>query len=217
MRAAVFLVVLAGLPTCEAQAYYEVTASSSGYRFNGSALNPTITLTKGQTYGGAAGRADICGIRRLSYDAASPRPTCAVFNLTAKTHPFRVIGNTASAYVQAVYNNFSECGSCVSADDVRYGRVVFTVPTGTTSPRIGYTCSVHPALLGNFTLINPTPSQTPSPSATPSNSASASQSQTLSAAVTPSQSVSPSLSPTASQGATASPSETPSQVRLDRS
>ena len=48
------LVVVALLFASEstAQLYYTVASSgASGYKFNGSAVNPTIVLTKGLTYG----------------------------------------------------------------------------------------------------------------------------------------------------------------------
>lgn len=183
--------------------YAVVNQAASSYRFNGSAANPTITLTKGQTYGEAQARRGGGGQGgQTRAQAKLPSPS-TVFNVTAANHPFRIIGDTTAAWPQANYTSFPECVSCINQNDVRYGPVIFTVPTGTTSPNVGYVCASHAAMKGTFTLIDPTPSQSgtgsPSGSGTPSQSATAS--------------VSPSATRTPSGTSTATSSGTPSQVR----
>lgn len=197
--------LLLSVPTKAQPVYYEVVATStSGYRFNGSSFNPAITLIKGQTYGEPAREGP-------GHGSFSTRPLRAVFNLTAKNHPFRIIADTTAAFVQPAYTSLPECSSCVDVNDVRNGRVTFVVPTGSTSPRIGYVCTAHSVMRGNFTLVEP--SQTPSASGSPSATSSSSQSETPSASSTPSQSSTPSPTVTPSQVQTGSQSATPSQVR----
>ena len=145
-----------------------------------------------------------------------PRGTHALLRafspqVTTTSHPFRIIGNVSAPYVQPSYNALPECAGCVNVstggNETNWGLVNFTVPLGTLSADVGYTCTVHSVMVNRFIFFDPTPSQSASPSQTASQSRTQSQGNSAHATASPAaaQSASQSTTVTGSAGP-ASPS-----------
>jgi hypothetical protein len=139
--------------------------------------------------------------------APTPPPSAAaMLQVTTRNHPFRIISNISAPFVQPSYNTLPECGSCLSVagggSETNFGIVSFTVPLGSISPDVGYTCTVHAAMKGVFLFFEPTPSSTPT----------ASQSASVSQSLSPSASQSPSGTATQSASQLSTPSRSSSQA-----